>query len=183
MPLEMDDPEWSAGYLSDAHSGETLVDILGALPIFETLTWKELAQLERIVHRRWFVAGEMVIQAWIPRSGLFVVITGNVHVVRHDSDGTPMILDTLGPGTLLGEFAILDDSPRSSSIVAAEPSHLIGFFRPDLMDLVNTDPRLGFKILHRLAQIMSVHMQRVLGNLRESRETLRSSKELQIGVG
>lgn len=183
MPLEMDDPEWSASYFSEAHSGEALVDILGALPIFEILTWKELTQLERIVHRRWFVVGELVIQAWIPRSGLFVVVTGTVHVVRHDSDGTPTILDTLGPGTLLGEFAILDDSPRSSSIVAAEPSHLIGFFRPDLMDLVNTDPQLGFKILHRLAQIMSIHMQQVLGNLRGLRETLRSSRELEVGVG
>ncbi len=172
MPLNLEDPEWGVELFESGESADSLIDLLGGLPIFETLTWKELQKLERIVHRRHFVIGEMAIPAWIPRTGLFVVISGSVHVVRQRSDGSRMVLDTLGPGTLLGEFAILDDSPRSSSIVAAEPSDLTGFFRPDLMDLVHTDPTLGFKILYRLAQTMNERMHFVVNDLRRLRMEL-----------
>ena len=159
------DPEW-AEWKAPGVSRETLLDILGRLPVFDTLTWSELRTIERIVHRRQFMAGEFVIRAFTPRSGLFAVISGSVQVVRHLQGGKVAVLDTLGVGELLGEFALLDDSPRSTSIRAAETSDLIGFFRSDLMDLIQTQPRLGFKILYRLSQIMSKRMQAVMQDLR-----------------
>jgi CRP-like cAMP-binding protein len=136
------------------------------------LTWRELEKLERIVHRRHFIADEEVLRAWVPRSGLFVVLSGSVDVVRPQEDGSQQVLDNLREGELLGEFAILDDSPRSTSIVAAEPSELVGFFRPDLMDLVQTDPRLGFKILYRVSQIMAKQLRDDIGYLRQIRSSL-----------
>jgi CRP-like cAMP-binding protein len=126
------------------------------------------------VHRRGFVPGETVIRAFTPRSGLFAVVVGRVHVVRHRAGERDVILDTLGVGELLGEFALLDDSPRSTSIVAAEPSELIGFFRSDLVDLIETNPQMGFKVLYRLAQIMSNRMQMVMASLRKIREGLKA---------
>ena len=175
MPLSFDDPEWGADLYERGPGSETLLEILGELAIFDMLSWKELRKIERIVHRRHFMTGETVIQAWIPRTGLFVVISGSVNVVRQHPDGTPEVVGDLGPGELLGEFAILDDSPRSTAIVAAEPSDLIGFFRPDLMDLIGTDPGLGFKILYRLSQITAIRMQNVIQDLRRVRKTLRGS--------
>ena len=172
---QREDPEW---YVNAGDAGEesaALLDVLGKLPIFETLTWNELEKIERIVHRRYFALGEMVIRAWTPRSGLFVVLSGSVNVVRHSEDGTPHVLGHLGQGELLGEFAILDDSPRSTSIVASERCELIGFFRPDLMDLIQTDPRLGFKILYRLSQILGKHLDLVVESLRKLRKTLQGA--------
>lgn len=114
----------------------------------------------------------MVIQAWVPRSGLFVVETGSVNVVRQVASGERVVVGSLGPGELLGEFAILDDSPRTTSIIAVEPSDMIGFFRPDLMDLIETDPTLGFKILYRVSQIMSHRLSEVVERLRRVRGSL-----------
>ena len=169
--MRFEDPEW--GSLGQhGNKQENLLDILGRLAVFDTLTWQELSTIERIVHRRHFVTGEMVIQALTPRSGLFAVVSGSVHVVRHLAEGGRQVLDTLGDGELLGEFALLDDSPRSTSIIAAEPSDLIGFFRSDLVDLIQTQPRMGFKILHRLAQVMAHRLQYVMGDLRDVRLTM-----------
>jgi len=165
------DPEWS-GLGQARNVQDPLLDILGRLSIFDTLTWRELRIIERIVHRRDFVTGETVIQAWTPRSGLFMVLMGSVHIMRYDSKGKAHRLDTLGVGELLGEFALLDDSPRSTSIVAAEPSQLIGFFRSDLVDLIQTQPCMGFKILYRLSQNMARRMQTVMGALRDLRVAL-----------
>lgn len=169
--MNFEDPEWGGiGQRSNQH--ETLLDILGRLAVFDTLTWQELGTIERIVHRRHFVTGEMVIQAFTPRSGLFAVVSGSVYVVRHLPEGKRQVLDTLGEGELLGEFALLDDSSRSTSIIASVPSDLIGFFRSDLVDLIQTQPRMGFKILYRLAQIMAPRMQYVMADLRDVRLTI-----------
>ena len=169
--MNLEDPEWG-GMGQRGKGTESLVDILGRLAVFDTLTWQELGTIEHIVHRRRFVTGEMVIPAFTPRSGLFAVVSGSVHVVRHLADWERLILDTLGEGELLGEFALLDDSPRSTSIISAEHSDLIGFFRSDLVDLMQTQPKMGFKILYRLAQIMSHRMQYVMTDLRGIRLTL-----------
>jgi len=169
----VEDPEWTALFEPGRDDSEEVTAILGRQPVFDHLTNRELRRVERIVHRRRFNTGEVVIQAWVPRSGLFVVESGAVDVVRQMASGESMVIGTLGPGELLGEFAILDDSPRSTSIVAAEPSDMIGFFRPDLMDLIETDPTLGFKILYRVSQIMSRRLNDVIESLRKVRGTLK----------
>lgn len=168
----VEDPEWTSLFNPDQGKQEDLAAMLGRQPVFDNLTNHELQRVERIVHRRRFVTNEVVIQAWVPRSGLFVVATGGVNVVRQLSSGERAVIGSLGVGELLGEFAILDDSPRSTSIVAAEPSDMIGFFRPDLMDLIETDPTLGFKILYRVSQIMTNRLNEVVEGLRRVRGTL-----------
>jgi CRP/FNR family cyclic AMP-dependent transcriptional regulator len=78
-----------------------------------------------------------------------------VHIVRQNRSGEREVVGTLYPSELLGELSLLDDSPCSSSIVAAEDSELIGFFKPDLMDILVTKPQMGCKILLRLAEEMA----------------------------
>ncbi len=176
------DPEWGNMTLRD-NKQENLPDILARLALFDTLTRQELHTIERIVHRRRFVPGEMIPT---PRSGLFVVVSGTVHIVQRLSNGEQIILDTLKEGELVGEIVPLDDTQPATSILSAERSELVGFFRTDLVDLINTHPRMGFKILCRLAQIMSHRMQHAMTDLRKIRRTLmkmeNTSQEEEVGI-
>lgn len=176
------DPEWGNMTMS-GNRQENLLDILARLALFDTLTRQELHTIERIVHRRRFVPGEMIPT---PRSGLFVVVSGTVHIVQRLSDGEQIILDTLKEGELVGEIVPLDDTQPATSILSAERSELVGFFRTDLVDLINTHPRMGFKILCRLAQIMSHRMQHAMTDLRKIRRTLmkmeNTSQEEEVGI-
>lgn len=166
--MTLQDPEWGNMTLR-GNKQENLQDILARLALFDTLTRQELHTIERIVHRRRFVPGEMIPT---PRSGLFVVVSGGVHVVQRLADGEHIILDTLREGELIGEILPLGDTQPATSILSAEQSDLVGFFRSDLVDLIHTHPRMGFKILCRLAQIMSHRMQHAMADLRKIRMTL-----------
>jgi CRP-like cAMP-binding protein len=150
------DPEWENLFTeTKADTGkESLVRILGTIPILSLLRASELKLLSRIIHTRAFDPGETVIQRGARQSGFYLVRTGSVNIVRSTADG-PRIVDTLRPPALLGEFSLVDDTPRSTSIVAAERSELIGFFKPDLMDVLVTKPGMGCAILLRLAEEMS----------------------------
>lgn len=149
------DPEWENFFASAADTGkQPLEKVLGGIPIFSLLRAKELRTLARLVHVRQFAPGETVIRRGVQQSGFYMIRTGAVQIVRERGDERE-IVTTLGPPELLGEFALLDDTPRSTSVVAAEPSTLIGFFKPDLMDILTTNPEMGCMILLRLGEEMT----------------------------
>lgn len=150
------DPEWENFFSPEKiEEEESLERALSRIPVFSLLKPRELHKLLRLVHVREFEAGETIIRRGVNQSGFYHIRTGSANIVRERPDGSRRIVATLYPPELIGEFALLDDSPRSTSVVAAEPSQLIGFFEPDLMDIIATNPEMGCTILLRLAEDMS----------------------------
>ena len=49
-----------------------------------------------------------------------------------------------------------------------EAGHIIGFFRPDLLELIENNPRLGLKIVMRLSQMISVRLRHTNRLLKEA---------------
>ena len=159
------DPMWG-NLFSRGSVEDPLVQTLAQIPIFSQLTKRERLKLSRLVHVRRFGLGETVIPSGIEQSGVYLIRSGSVYIVRQRYDSQEVVA-TLGPDTLLGEFALLDSTPRTSSVAAAEASELIGFFKPDLDDLLRTSPALGCKILFRLAQQMSRSLANDCTRIRE----------------
>ena len=161
----MIDPEWHNVFREESHAEERLEDALDRITIFGLLSPEELHLVGSIVHIRTFKAGETVIRRGAEQSGLYLIRTGAVNIVRRTVDGENEVVGTLYPPELLGEFALLDSTPRSSSVVAAEISQVVGFFKPDLMDILVTKPALGCKILLRLAEEMNRTLSKDYGRL------------------
>lgn len=159
-PEEIIDPEWVNLFRREAEARQTLEEVLARVPVFSLLTPRELRTLARVVHSRHFARGEVIIRRGIAQSGFYLIRSGSVQIVRQGVDRIPFVVNTLGPGELLGEFALLHDTPRTADLVAVERSELIGFFKPDLMDILVTNPSLGCKILLRLAEQMSQTLAR-----------------------
>ena len=176
------DPMW--GDLFTRKTTETpLAKVLAYIPVFSQLTRNEHRQLASLVHIRRFGPDETIIQGGAEQSGVYLIRSGSVHIVRDrfESDSgerVRKIVATLGPNELLGEFALLDSTPRTTSVVAAEASELIGFFKPDLMDLLDTKPALGCKILLRLAEDMSRSLTLDCEKVRALRRSNRSAVAL-----
>ena len=150
------DPEWDNVFRYVEEEATSVTDVLLHVPIFSLLTSRELQRVAQVMHLRKYVEGECVIRSGASQSGFYVIVKGSVNVVSR----TGGVVGTLYSPELIGEFALLDDSPRSSSLIAAESSELIGFFKPDLMDILVTNPELGCKILLRLSEEMACSLQR-----------------------
>lgn len=179
---EIIDPEWHNVFREESHAEERLEDALGRIPIFGLLSPRELHLVGRIVHIRTFKTGETIIRRGVEQSGLYLIRTGSVHIVRRTIEGESEVVGTLYPPELLGEFALLDGTPRSSSIVAVETSQLIGFFKPDLMDILVTKPALGCKILLRLAEEMNRSLSQDYRRLREAGFPFPEKTEQETGI-
>lgn len=153
------DPEWENYFSGDGERPESLEETLRRVPAFSGLGAKALAALARQVHRRTFSRGEVVVRRGAPRFGFYVVRRGSVDLIGEDPAGGE-ITGHLGPGAVIGRFALLDDSPAPATVIAAERSELVGFFKPDLTDLAATDPGLGCRILLRLGEEMAAALNK-----------------------
>jgi CRP-like cAMP-binding protein len=98
---------------------------------------------------------------------LFIVVEGKASVVKEDGSGRARALATLGPGHTLGEMALVDGSPRSATVVAAEDLVLLALSRPDLDRLAAERPQLAVKVLLKLAAFLSQRLRQTSGALTE----------------
>jgi CRP-like cAMP-binding protein len=128
-----------------------IYSLLRATPLFQALSFRELRRIESILHQRRFMPNEIVFEQGEEGLGLYVVRSGKVRVSRQEN-GKEQEIATLGRGQFFGELALLDGAPRSANARAVEPTELIGFFRPDLNKLYETNPRIAAKVAMELAR-------------------------------
>lgn len=151
--------------------------MLSKIPVFEKLELKELRQIAGIVHRREYAKGEYVFYQGDPGLGMYVVEKGSVGIVVEGSDGLKKEIIGMRDGDFFGEIALLDESPRSASVVVKEDSHLIGFFRPDLFEVIEKMPETGLKIIMKLAEMIGERLRNMnseFSKLRTEVESLKS---------
>ena len=144
-------------FFKNKESSDPVLQVLGQVPIFENLTPKELKDLARLTHERFYKANEPVFKKLAPSEGMYVILKGIVEIKDPDSNTT---FATLGSGDFFGELALLDQEPRSAMAVATEASELIGFFRTDLLTLMKRGPELGNKILLNLSRVLGERLRR-----------------------
>jgi CRP/FNR family cyclic AMP-dependent transcriptional regulator len=105
--------------------------LLRNVPLFSVLTETQLEVLTGVVTRRSFPRGTTIIAAGDMTDSLYVIISGRLKVMMSDDDGGEVILALLGPNEFFGEMGLLDDHPRSASVVAIEPCELLGLLKRD----------------------------------------------------
>lgn len=82
-------------------------------------------------------------------NAVYFIESGWVKVRRHVDDGS-VTLAVMGRGDFFGEMAILDESPRSTDVVAMTPVKLLSISAQRFIQALFKDPKLH----HRLLQLM-----------------------------
>lgn len=168
---------WANIFRNQTQSEETITSILKKIPVFEDLSGKELDAIARILHQRQYRKDELIFRQGDAGVGMYIIQKGQVHI-RLEPDG--QILAELTDGEFFGELALLDDSPRSASAVAGTDCKMLGFFQPDLFGLIERNPRLGVKIVLRLAKIIG---ERLKAANRENQDLKRQLNGVKTAKG
>jgi CRP/FNR family transcriptional regulator, cyclic AMP receptor protein len=161
------------------HEGTT-EEILSKVPAFANLAPRELKEVAAIVHKREYRAGEPIFYQGDPGLGMYIVQDGEVSIAILGKDGNEQVLAVLGDGDFFGELALLDESPRSANAICKTDCTLIGFFRPDLFELIEKKNTLGIKIVLKLAEIVAQRLRQTdkeLSKVKSQLERLQTQDE------
>jgi CRP/FNR family cyclic AMP-dependent transcriptional regulator len=99
--------------------------VLKSVPMFGSFPEDQLRTLATMVMRRHAPRGSAIMHAGDPTDSLYVVISGRLKVMMGEADGKEVILSIIGPGEIFGEMGLIDDGPRSASVIAIEPCELL----------------------------------------------------------
>ncbi|HEX8803698.1 MAG TPA: cyclic nucleotide-binding domain-containing protein [Acidimicrobiales bacterium] len=125
---------------------EQYLDHLASVPLFAGCTTKELRDIAKATVELSLDEGkEFVSQGNVGREA-FVIVEGTADVYRGQQK-----IATLGPGSMVGELALLDHGPRTATVVAAEPMTVLVLGPREFSGLLDEVPTLNHKILAALA--------------------------------
>lgn len=93
-----------------------------------------------------FAPGQAIFTAGQPGDVMFIVKEGDVDVIVGGK-----VVETLGPGGILGEMALIDRNPRSASAVAKTACQLVPISETRFQFLVQQTPYFAIEVMRVLA--------------------------------
>lgn len=137
--------------MSPPNNGVSLT-ILRALPIFEMLDDDSLRPLTRVAMLRSVPRHTVVLHAGDRTDNIYFVISGALKVQVSDEEGREVILSMLGPGELFGEMGVLDDNPRSATVLAVETSEVVMIGQGEFKRCLAENPEVSLFIMRNLTR-------------------------------
>jgi aspartate ammonia-lyase len=108
---------------------------------------------------RTFGVGEVLFREGDPRRLFAIIISGSIAIEKDDGSGRPTTLVTLGPGEVIGEGILLDDSPHGTTAVVLERVDLLLFSADVVGQLPVERPQLFAALLGRAARAISQRLR------------------------
>lgn len=123
------------------------IDRLRQVPLFATLGQAGLERVAALATEFEALPGHVLMERGQPGTGIFVIEEG---AVRIDVPGGESVV--LGPGSFVGELAVLADTPRTARVSVIEDLRALAIRRSDLSRLLNEEPSLAVNMLCTLAR-------------------------------
>jgi CRP/FNR family cyclic AMP-dependent transcriptional regulator len=113
---------------------------LDKIELFAGLPEAQLARLAEHVRQRVYPAGTVVVNEGDEAHGMFIVDSGALKVFVTEENGKEVTLSLLGRDDYFGELALLDDAPRSASVITIERSTVLQISRTDFVEVIASNP-------------------------------------------
>jgi CRP/FNR family transcriptional regulator len=125
-------------------------DALLAIPLLAGLNDAARRELAARSTTRTFAPGEVLWSAGAEPRGFFVVLEGEVRVVR-SVGGRQHVVHVEGPGGTLGDVALFAGERYPATAIASRRTTCVAVTRDGLLAAIRQDPELALALLGRLA--------------------------------
>lgn len=120
---------------------------LREIGLFGAMSDEALETLGRELQTRWIDPGTVIMREGENAREMFVVVQGEMEVLRRSRRGREGRVALLGPGNWLGEMSILDAQPRTATLRALRPTLLLTIKAEDLDRLYRRDMKSFLMLL------------------------------------
>ena len=125
--------------------------MLQNVSLFSDLPEDDLQVISSLAATRTYPKNTIIISEGDDSDSLYAILSGKVKVFLSDDDGREIIINILDAGQHFGELALLDDSPRSASVMTIEETKLAVISKSAFEDCLTKNPILALKIIRELS--------------------------------
>jgi CRP/FNR family cyclic AMP-dependent transcriptional regulator len=145
--------------LIDGVTKEIILFFMGQ-PIFDRINVEELKVIARHMSAVNLKAGETLFKEADRGNSVYFVVEGELDVIRNSEEsGGQVNLATLKTGDSIGEMSIVDDAPRSATIVARTDAQFYFLSKSAFELILEKHAKIGIKILMGLSRLLSTHLR------------------------
>ena len=126
------------------------------------------------MNRVHFSKGQILFNEGDVADRVFRLVSGEVDVIR-ELDGNPIVLGQVRVGQFVGEMAVIENRPRSATVMAASEVELEALTPTEFLRQIAGSPETAFGLLRRLSQRLREADDRIVNDERPSEPTRTNS--------
>jgi CRP-like cAMP-binding protein len=131
------------------------------IEIFADLSVNELAAVASVTEEASFDEMEVVFREGDIGDTLFLVVEGEVAVIKDWNAEREFELDTIGPGDYFGEMALFGDDRRSATIRVKKNARFLTLNKQELQEIVREYPQIALHV----CRVLSMRIRRLHGKI------------------
>ncbi len=131
---------------------EKYVEHLRRVPLFSGIPDAGLASIARQLSERSYETGAVIVKQGEPGVGFYLIDEGKVEVEQGGR-----VLTALGPGEFFGELALLEDVPRTASVIARAPTRCLQLVRWHFRAILKENPEIAIRVLETAVRRLRRH--------------------------
>ncbi|MCC6605154.1 MAG: cyclic nucleotide-binding domain-containing protein [Anaerolineae bacterium] len=163
---------------------QSISAILSVTDIFDTFTETQLQLVAALCESQTYQTGDVLLRENDQTTEMYVIARGGVEVIMNPTfvsndvtEGEMVVLTELRQGQVFGEVALVDQGMRSATIrVSQANTVLLRIARKRLMQLCDTYPELGYKLMKNLAADLAFKIRNTDLTIRQYQLMLSQSK-------
>jgi CRP-like cAMP-binding protein len=128
------------------------------IEIFADLSINELAAVASATEEASFAEGATVFREGERGDTLFLVLDGEVAVIKDCNVEKAIELDNIGPGDYFGDMALFGDDRRSATIRVTKAARFLILHKQELQEIVREYPQIALHVCRVLSmRIRGLH--------------------------
>lgn len=158
----------------------TYFDFLKKVYFFQDLSDAAIKKIHNVCHKTLVEDGHIIFMEGEKADRFYIVIRGAVEVWKDYNKPNAEMLAVHGSGHLFGEMALIDDKPRSATIVAGTDTKLLFINRKDFHKIIRENVNIALSIMKSVSSMVRKSNESYVENLREQNSELEKAyKELK----
>jgi len=125
--------------------------VLNKVSLFEGMPEEDLNQISNLATVRSFPRNTVIISEGDNSDSMYMVLAGKVKVYLSDDEGKEIIINILKEGDYFGELALLDDAPRSASVMTLEDCKFAILSKHAFDECLKSNPAIALQVIRGLS--------------------------------
>jgi CRP-like cAMP-binding protein len=127
-------------------------EILSRISLFSLMKKRDLRRISKLTQRHRYLKGDVIVREGARDGRLFVIVSGEVTVIKDLGGPSEVFLRELGDSAYFGEMALIDDYVRTASVVARVDTEVISLDQWNFRDEIKKYPSVAVELLQTLSR-------------------------------
>lgn len=133
---------------------------------FQELSDGEIRDILKYCNEAEFAANQVIFYENEPAERFYIIMSGEVEVWKSYDTPDADILAVHGPGKLFGEMALVEDLPRSATVVSRLDTRLLYIGAQDFINIIKENSKVALSIMKSLSAMIRKSNESFLEDLK-----------------